>query len=102
MDIPEGAYRGRTDWVARNFKDQDLPTNLTAAAARKLRLVAEAEQLAATDPVAAKRLQELMPKGFNAYPILDIDACIRRARTHSQVKAMNLPPMTAEQLWGPG
>lgn len=72
-----------------------------AAVARKARLVTEAEHLAATDPVAGARLRELMPKGFDKYPAMDIDACIRRARTHSQVKAMNLPPVTADQLFGP-
>ena len=41
-----------------------------------------------------------MPKGFNAYPYVDLASCIQRARTASAVKAMNLPPVTADQLWG--
>ena len=62
------------------------------------RLLIEARMLERTDPVAGARLRELMPKGFNAYPWTDLAACIHRARTHSQVKAMNLPPA---ELWEP-
>lgn len=65
------------------------------------RLLIEACDLERRDPVAGARLRELMPKGFNAYPWTDLAACIHRARTHAAVQRMNLPPVTADQLFGP-